>query len=177
MVACWHLARREKLGKSDRIDSTWNTHKERGHFFDAHAMKTWEQTPDPRWSLKEVTLETGKRRWQVYARCICCAQTCSLFSVTKMPSHIFSGCPGSLMHINIVPLTLPATVNSSTIYVLTHTYTQNEQQRLLMSRNAHRSVKQHDSCHSRGSSYWTAAANGAPPIRQWHAWLFPPRVC
>ena len=32
----------------------------------------------------------------------------------------------------------------------THTHSQNEQQRPLMSRNAHRSVKQHDSCRSRG---------------------------
>lgn len=117
--------------------------------FDAHAMKTREQTLDPRWSLKAVTVQTVKRRWWVCARCTYCAQTGRLCSLTKMPSHTFSGL--SLMHIYFLPFYF--TCHSQFITQLcarTYTCTQNGQQRLLMSRNAHRSVKQHDSCRSRG---------------------------
>lgn len=69
--------------------------------------------------------------------------------------------PGSLMHIHLLPLTLPATVDSSAVYG--HT-----QQRRLMSRNAHRSVKRHDRCRCGGSLLLggcCSLTNGAPRLQ------------
>lgn len=82
-----------------------------------------------------------------------------------MSSRIFSGCAGTLLHINPPFLTLPATVNSSPIYVHAHTHTHahRKQQRLLMSRNAHRSVKQHDSCLSGGGGQRVREGRGGSP--------------
>lgn len=85
---------------------------------------------------------------------------CSLhLLLTKMPSHTFPSSLRGLIHIHLPPLTLPATVDSS--HTCAHTHSQ--QQRPLMSRNAHRSVKRHDSCRSGGSSHWSSVLCSPPP--------------
>lgn len=166
MAACWHLARR--VNKNE-VRATYfalvcalrmGVPEGKSSFFDAHVMKTREAASDPRWGLRSVTLQTQR-----------CAHTAPCFQPQRCPSHIFSA---SYILISSLLLYLPQLIHHSS----THTYTQSEAQRPLMSRNVHRSVRQGDSCVCGGSSHCPAVVRSQrrPPIRQWHAWLFPPRV-
>lgn len=141
------MAKRANFGKNNRTELVCVPPKRKRLIFsDAHALKTREQTPEPRWSVTAAThrdkLVTGRRSLHLlrtnmqpassrephaYARRSCCF-TCHSQFITHLRAR-------------------------------THAHTQNEQQRLLMSRNAHRSVEQHDSCRSRRSSYWTAVVH------------------
>lgn len=104
----------------------------------------------PRWEPQSgdtVNREAAltSRRW-LHLRC---ANTPPAFPPERRPLAYFSGCPGTLLHINHPFLTF--TCHSQFItHLRAHTHTNRKQQRLLMSRNAHRSVKQHDSCLSGG---------------------------
>lgn len=71
-----------------------------------------------------------------------------------MPSHLFiwpvQGEKSHAYSSFSLLLYLPWSIHHPSMCAHTHIHSQNEQQRPLMSRNAHRSVKQHDSCRSRG---------------------------
>lgn len=118
MVACWHLARSWKWGKSDIFEHgvcvpMRTSRREKRCFW---TPTLWKQGKRP------LTPGGVSKRRQVGAPAV--HKQASLFSVTKMPWHIFSGGPGSLMHIHLLPPTLPATVNSSPVHVHTHTHIQ-----------------------------------------------------
>lgn len=113
----------------------------------AHAVKTTERTSDLRWGPRRHDTSNGVKA------------SLSLRSLHLLHKHSqrcshthFSGLSGGKSHAYS---SSPSyfTCHSQFITHLcahTHTHSQNQQQRPLMSRNAHRSVKQHDSCRSRG---------------------------
>lgn len=115
----------------------------RGLFLDVCAVNP--PPASPRWGLKAVSALKSLHPLHLL---------CTKNAFTNISR------PGSLMHIHLLPLTLPATVDSSAVYG--HT-----QQRRLMSRNAHRSVKRHDRCRCGGSLLLGGCSltNGAPRLQ------------
>ncbi len=171
----------KKWAKNDRFELVCvcvcsTTHPKRKTHFFARAMKTSEQTPDPRWSLKVVTLQIVKRRWWLVFRRLVSrhkdALTHTLWPSGKSHEYLFSSSYFTCHSQFITHL-------CARTHTHTHTHTEwttkaaNEQECPQISETARQLSQQEGPPIGRLLS----AANGAPSIRQWHAWLFPPRVC
>ena len=103
----------------------------------------------PQMAFKSVE-RTLKERWQQFTLCectvcekVCCLQCC----IHVLSCHMFCNYSFSFSeHLSLSPITQTHTNMQTCVYTHTHTHTH----RLLMSRNAHSSLKCHGSCLHRG---------------------------